>query len=295
MKKGRVRKRGRVRPYLMVGPAIVSILVFVIYPVFYLGYISLTDWNLIRPDKHFVGLKNYVTLFHRSDFYNALFNTCAYTFFTVLFTMIIALLLAVWFNKNTKLDIFGQMAVFTPHIIALVSVAMVWLWLMDPDKGLLNYVFELFGLPPCKWLESSKTSMMSIVIVSVWKSVGYYSLILLAALQQIPPEIHEAAMLDNTPAVRKFFKITLPMISPQLFFALIVMTIGSFKVFDTVRIMTKGGPNFSTNVLVYYIYNNALENMKFGYAAAAGVVLLVLIGLVTVVYFKLLAKKIYYK
>lgn len=288
-------KKKKAYPYLLIGPAIAFMLVFVIYPMFYLGYISLTNWNLINPEKKFVGLKNYATLFHREEFYTSLFNTCVYTFFTVISIMVIALLLAVWFNKNTKFDTFGQMAIFTPHIIALVSVAMVWLWLMDPDAGLLNYILGVFGFPPSQWLQSSKTSMMSIIIVSVWKSVGYYTLIILAALQGIPKEIYEAAELDNTSKTRQFFKITLPMISPQLFFLLIVMTIDSFKVFETVRVMTSGGPNYSTNVLVYYIYDNAFINMKLGYAAAAGMVLLVIIGLITIVYFKLLAKKVHYQ
>ncbi len=288
-------KKKKAYPYLLIGPAILFMLVFVIYPMFYLGYISLTNWNLINPTKKFVGFNNYITLFHREEFYKSLFNTCTYTFFTVISIMVIALLLAVWFNRNTKFDTFGQMAIFTPHIIALVSVAMVWLWLMDPDAGLLNYILKVFGFPPSKWLQSSKTSMMSIIIVSVWKSVGYYTLIILAALQSIPKDIYEAADLDNAPKIRQFFKITLPMISPQLFFLLIVMTIDSFKVFETVRVMTSGGPNFSTNVLVYYIYDNAFINMKLGYAAAAGMVLLVIIGLITIVYFKLLAKKVHYQ
>ncbi len=282
-------------PYLLVGPALAFMMVFVVYPMFYLGYISLTNWNLINPNKKFVALDNYKELFGREEFYQTLWNTCTYTFWTVLLIMTVALLLAVWFNKNTRFDLFGQLAIFTPHIVALVSVAMVWLWLMDPDAGLLNYILGLFGIPPCGWLQSSKTSMMSIILVSVWKSVGYYTLIILSALQGIPKEIYEAAALDNTPKWKQFFKITLPIISPQLFFLLIVMTIGSFKVFETVRVMTGGGPNFSTNVLVYYIYDYAFNNMKLGFAAAAGMVLLAIVGLVTVVYFKMLSKKVHYQ
>ena len=282
-------------PYLLVGPALAFMMCFVVYPMFYLGYISLTNWNLINPNKKFVGLANYKDLLGREEFYETLWNTCTYTFWTVLLIMTVALLLAVWFNKNTKFDIFGQMAIFTPHIVALVSVAMVWLWLMDPDAGLLNYILGIFGIPPCEWLQSSDTSMMSIILVSVWKSVGYYTLIILSALQGIPKEIYEAAALDNTPKWKQFFKITLPIISPQLFFLLIVMTIGSFKVFETVRVMTGGGPNFSTNVLVYYIYDYAFNNMKLGYAASAGMVLLAIVGLVTIVYFRLLSKKVHYQ
>ena len=282
-------------PYLLVFPAMISMLLFTVWPMVYLAYISLTNWNLINPNRKFVGLRNYVTLFRSDVFYKTLGNTATYTFWVVLLIMGISLLLAVWFNRNTRFHRFGQLAIFTPHIIALVSVAMVWLWLMDPDAGFLNHLLRFFGLPASQWLQSSKTSLMSIVLVSVWKSVGYYTLIILASLQSIPVEIYEAASLDNTPKWKVFLRITLPMISPQLFFLLVVMTIDSFKVFETIRVMTNGGPNYSTNVLVYFIYDNAFMNSKLGYASAAGMVLLAVVGVVTFIYFRLLSKRVHYQ
>jgi sn-glycerol 3-phosphate transport system permease protein len=135
--------------------------------------------------------------------------------------------------------------------------------------------------------------MFSIILVSVWQNIGYYALIITAALQSIPPSIYEAAALDNAGRWKVLFKITLPMISPQLFFILVIMTIGSFKVFDTVRIMTGGGPNNATNTLVYYIYSFRTTNI--GYASATGVVLMAVIGVLTIIYFRLLANRVHYQ
>ena len=182
-----------------------------------------------------------------------------------------------------------------PHIISLLSVAMVWMWIMDEKTGLLNMVLGWFGLPGLRWLQSSKTAMLSIIIVSIWKSLGYHTMIIYAALQSVPIELFEAAELDNAGRFRTFMRITLPMISPQTFMLLITMTIGSFKVFETIRIMTGGGPGSSTEVLVYYIYQQAFYYQKVGLASAAGVVLLLIVGLLTAFYFLALSKRVHYQ
>ncbi|MNI76114.1 sn-glycerol-3-phosphate transport system permease protein UgpA [compost metagenome] len=149
------------------------------------------------------------------------------------------------------------------------------------------------GLPPSEWLQSSRTALISVIIVSVWQGIGYYTLIIVAALQSIPPSIYEAAELDNAGRFKVFYKITLPMISPQLFFILVVMTIGSFKVFDTIKIMTGGGPNNATSTVVYYMYGFRTTNI--GYSSATGVVLMAIIGVLTIIYFRLLSKKVHYQ
>lgn len=290
-----MHKKSKIYPYLLVAPAMIGLFLFTIYPMLYLVYLSFTNWNLIDSNKKFIGFDNYIALFKKDEFIEVIFNTVEYTFFVVVIIMIISILLALWLNKSTKFNLFAQAAIFTPHIIALVSISMVWLWLMDPDVGFLNYILKFIGVEGIRWLQDSETALISIVIVSSWKSIGYYTLVILASLQSIPAEIYEAAALDNSSKVKTFFKITLPMISPQLFFLLIVMTIGSFKVFDTINIMTGGGPVNSTNMLVYYIYEYAFVHMKIGYAAAAGTVLLIIVGLVTLVYFKLLSKKVHYQ
>lgn len=288
--------REKILPYLFVAPAMVFLLIFTLYPLIYMIYISFTDWTLVSKTKNFVGWENFVYIWQRADFLNALGNTFFYTFWTVLTLMVASMLFAVWLHKDTRLNNFTRTAMFTPHVIALLSVSMVWSWLMNEDTGLLNMLLQTFGLPTSRWLNSSDTAMGSIVLVSWWQSMGYYTLILFAALQGVPSEIYEAADLDSAGPINRFFRITLPMISPQVFLCLITMTIGSFKVFESIKVMTAGGPGKSTQVLVYYIYNTAFAmQFKIGIASAAGVVLLFIVGLLTILYFAFLSKKVFYQ
>jgi sn-glycerol 3-phosphate transport system permease protein len=283
-----------IRPYVMVLPAMTGIILFVIYPVIYLIQLSFYKYNLMNKDKSkFIGFDNFTQIFTREDFYSALTNTVVYTVGVVVLTMILSLLIAIWLNKKTRFNAVVQAGIFTPHIISIVSVALVWMWLMEPNHGLLNFLLKAIGLPTSSWLQSSNTAMLSVIIVSVWQNIGYYTLIIVAALQSVPPSIYEAAALDNASRFKMFYKITLPLISPQLFFILIIMTIGSFKVFDTVKIMTAGGPNNATTTLVYYIYE--FRTNSIGYASATGVVLMAIIAILTFIYFRLLSKKVHYQ
>lgn len=282
------------RPYVMIAPCLMFISVFIIYPIVNMVYLSFFDYNLISPKK-FVGLNNYRRLFFINvDFLAAVKNTAVYTVATVILLILFGLLLALWFQKDTKVNSVAQRIMFLPHICAMLSVAMIFQWLMDTE-GLFNAVLNFFKLPGLRWLNSSTTAMMSIVIVSIWKNSGYYALILLSSLKAIPSEINEAAALDDAGPICKFFKITLPMLSPQIFFLLVTITIGSFKVFDTVRIMTGGGPGNATDTVVYYIYRYGMSNLKFGYASAAGVVLCVIMMILTVVYFRVAGKRVHYQ
>lgn len=287
----------KLKPYFLVAPAMAFLLVFTFYPMVNLVYLSFFDYNLVNPNKKFVGWKNYRTLlFVKRDFIIALQNTAVYTVAVVFFLILLSLLFALWFQKDSRLNRFAQTAVFTPHLIAMLSVAMIWSWIMDQNSyGLLNAVLGIFNIPPLRWLNSSSTAMLSVVIVSVWKSIGYYALIILSALKAIPTEIYEAAELDNAPKVRVFFKITLPLLSPQLFFLLITITIGSFKVFDTIRIMTGGGPGSSTDVISFYIYRYAFQHFRIGYASAAGTILMIILMVMTAIYFAVLSKRVHYQ
>lgn len=284
----------RLRPYVLIAPAMAGIGLFVIYPVLYLVYLSFYKYNLMNKAKSkFIGWDNFQQILTRGDFYKSLGNTAIYTAGVVTLTVGLSLIIAVWLNKKSRINSLVQAGIFTPHIVSIVSISLVWLWLMDPEQGLLNFMLESFGLPASDWLQSSKTALLSVIIVSVWQNIGYYTLIIVAALQSVPPSIYEAAALDNASRFKVFTKITLPMISPQLFFILVIMTIGSFKVFDTVKIMTGGGPNNATNTLVYYIYGFRTTNI--GYSAATGTVLMAIIGVLTLIYFRLLAKKVHYQ
>ena len=291
-------KLGNFLPYLLVIPTMVFLVIFVLYPMLNLVYLSLFSGNVMNPTKAFVGLKNYNTIFFvKKDFMIALQNTAVYTFSVVVLLIFFAVIFALWMYKDRKINRFAQTAFFTPHLIASVTIAFIFQWLMDENSyGLFNTVLASLGLPRLRWLNSSDTAMASIVFVSVWKSIGYYALVVLAALKSIPTEIYEAAELDNTPSMKRFFKITLPLLSPQLFFLLITITIGSFKVFDSINIMTAGGPGSSTEVVARYIYDYAfIRTNTLGIGAAAGVVLMVILTLLTLVYFRGLERKVHYQ
>lgn len=292
--KGLTTGLGGRTPYLMVMPSVLLLVLCYIFPIGYMIYLSFFKWDMLTEMEP-VGWKNYLTMFQNEEFRQVLGNTFVFTFVTVGITLCMAMVFAVWLNHNSKIHRFVQAAIFSPHIIALVSVSFVWMWMMDPNYGLLNYFLEAVGLPTSKWLQSPDTAMMSLIIVSIWKLVGYDTLILIAALQSIPQSIYEAAELDNAPKVVSFFKIVLPMVSPSLFFLLIMNTLSMFQNFDSVAVMTQGGPVGATSTLVYYIYQNAFSYYKLGYASAVGVVLTVIVGIMTIIYFKLLSKKVHYQ
>lgn len=281
-------------PYLFIAPSLIVFIVFGIYPIFYNIYLSTLKWNLISPTKTFIGLDNYITLWESEEFRQAVLNTVLFTIGRVGFTLAIALGLAVFLNSKKKWATWTQAAIFSPHVISMVSVSLMWLWLMDPTHGLLNWFLGLVGIPPLKWLAASSTALMSIIIVTVWKAIGYDMVIFISGLQSIPEELFEAAKIDGANGWQRFRRITLPMLSPTMFFLLITSVISSFQVFDSVRVMTGGGPGDSTNVLVYYIYNYGFRFFKIGQASAASVVLFLIVLGITVLQFKILERRVHY-
>lgn len=294
---GRNVKREKLMGYLMAMPAIILLFAFTVYPLFYMAYRSLFGGSVISRNPKFVGFDNYKALVESTDFHQVLMNTAIYTVITVGLTMVLAIVIAVWLNgkRNSKLNSIAQTFIFTPHIISMVSVSTLFLWLMDSQNGLLNVVLTALGFEPYSFLASPKTALLSVSLVSVWKGLGYYVLLIMAALQNIPTSVYEAAEMDDTPPLRTFFKITLPMISPTILFTSVVAVIASFKVFDSVSIMTGGGPVNSTNTLVYYIYDFAYSYGKPGQACAAGMVLLLFVCVVTYVQFLVGKKRVHYQ
>lgn len=294
---GKNERHERLIGYLLIAPAAILLLTFTVYPLGYLIYRSLYGGNLITQNPPFTGTKNYETLFQSGDFHKVLMNTLIYTLITVGFTILLAVVIAAWLNskRNRRLNNAAQTFLFTPHIISMVSVATLFLWMMDSKNGLFNTVLGALGLPTGTWLASPKTALASVALVSIWKGLGYYVLLIMAAIQNIPSSIYEAAEMDDTPKLRVFFKITIPMISPTILFVTVVATIASFKVFDSVSIMTGGGPLNATNTLVYYIYEYAYRYGKPGQACAAGVILLFFICVITFLQFKVSRKRVHYQ
>ena len=284
-----------VKPYVAIAPAIVVLAVFWIYPIFDMGYLSLFKWDLISPKMKWVGLANFKNLFSDPQFWQTLSNTLIYTLFVVGLGIGLGLLVALYLRKHTKMNGFLQAVVFSPYVVSLASVALLWLWIMNKDYGLLNSLLAALDIPAVDWLGNPHVALASLILISVWKSVGYDALILVSALQAVPEHLYEAARLDNAGRWATFKGITFPMISPTLFFLGVVDVIASLKVFETIQIMTQGGPQNATNTLVFSLYQYGFQFNKVGYAAAIGVVLLVLVALFAILYFRLLSKRVHYR
>ena len=292
MKKKKIQVGRILLPYAMITPIMVLLLIFTFYPIVNMIYLSFFENGL--KGNVFVGLANYERLFMGEGFTNAFKNTLIYMVFVTVFVILLGLLFALSLQKDTKINAIAQRVMFLPHICAMLAVSLIWQWLMD-DEGLLNALFSFFNLPTFRWLNSSTTSLLSIMIVVIWKGVGYYALLLLSSVKSIPTELLEAAELDDAGKWRTFWKITFPLLTPQLFFLLITITMNSFKVFDVVRLMTGGGPGSSSDVLVYYIYRYAREYNKYGIGSAAGVILMVILMIFTLIYFRVVEKKVHYQ
>lgn len=285
----------KAKPYLFVAPAVVILAIFWIYPILNMGYLSLFKWDLISPKMKFVGLQNFQALFADQQFWQTFANTVIYTLFVVGLGVTLGLFVAVYLKEHTKTNGFIQAVIFSPYVVSLASVALLWMWIMNKDYGLLNSILGFFDIGAVDWLGDSHVALASLILISVWKSVGYDALILVSAIQGIPAHLYEAARLDQAGSWTTFRKITLPMISPTLFFLVVVDAIASLKVFETIQIMTAGGPQNATNTLVFSLYQYGFQFNKVGYAAAIGVVLLALIAIFAIVYFKLLSNRVHYR
>jgi sn-glycerol 3-phosphate transport system permease protein len=283
------------RPYLYILPALIGCLVFMVYPVIYLFYLSLYKVDLLSNTWVFVNIQNYFDLGHSKDFLQVLRNSAIYSFFTVTISCSLSLVLAVLLNRPGRLHQFVQTAVFSPHIIPLVSVSLLWMWMMDKDYGLLNMMLQSLHLPKLLWIDSPATSLMSLILVAVWKSLGFNILLIIAGMHAIPVPVIEAARLDNANPITLVTKIIIPLLSPTLFFMLTVNIIGSLQVFDSVKVLTSGGPSNSSNVLVYWIYQTGFEFYKFGEASTGAVILFVFVSMVTLANFLILRSRIHYQ
>ncbi|WP_432492520.1 carbohydrate ABC transporter permease [Kineococcus auxinigenes] len=244
--------------------------------------IAFTKWNAYSTPE-FTGLDNFTRLVQDGNFRVALFNTVYYTVGHVPLTMAASLLLALALNRKLRGVAFFRTAAFFPYITSIVAVAVVWNMLYNPTQGPINQFLLTLGFDdPPGWTSDPSWAMPAVIITGVWKDMGYYMILFLAGLQTIPPELHEAAKVDGANAFQRFRNVTLPCLRPTTFFVLIMLTIGSFKVFDLIVVMTDGGPGRSTLVLSQLIYREGIVNGRFGYSSAVALALFVLVLGVTV-------------
>jgi sugar ABC transporters, permease protein len=274
--------------WVFILPALLGTLIFIVIPVICSFGLSFTKWDLLNPIR-FVGLDNYKEIFSEALFFKIFWNTVVFAISTSVLGVIIPLILACILNSKIRGSEFYKTAYFLPFITPMIVIGVVWEWIFDPNIGLLNHILHLH----INWLYDTHFAMPALIIVSVWKLIGYNMVIFLSSLSGISQSMFEAAIIDGATPFQTFKNVTIPLLSPSIFFVVIITAISSFQVFDLIYLMTQGGPLDSTNVLVYAIYKNAFEYFNVGKASAIAYVLFFIILVLTLVQWSLRKKLVY--
>ncbi len=266
---------------LFILPSVIGCTIFIFLPTIASFILSFCKWNLIGSIK-FIGTENYTELFCSEEFLFILKNTIYYAISVTIFATLLPMILASIIYNKIILKEFFKTTYFIPFITPMIVIAMIWQWIFDPNIGLINNILKA----NTQWLYDSHSAMGILIFVSVWKLIGYNMIILLSGLSSINKDIYEAGEIDGANPIQTFFKITVPLLSPTILFVLLITTISSFQVFDLIYLMTQGGPENSTNVLVYWLYKNAFEFFNIGKASAIAYVLFILILTLTLIQWK---------
>ncbi|ASB86765.1 sugar ABC transporter permease [Bacillus sonorensis] len=280
--------RDNVLAYTFLGPALLILSVFLVIPSIMAVYYAFTDYYLLTPDlRKFVGFDNFIKLFKDPIFLKSLSNTLKFVVLVIPLQIGAALGLALLLNKKRKANTFFKVAYFSPVVMSLVVISVLWLYLLNPNEGMINNVLTHVGLPPQPFLTSPNQAIFTIVFVSVWQGAGFQMLIFLAGLQNIPGDVYEAAQLDGMNKWQRFIYITLPLLKPTSVFIFITTLISAFKLLVQPMVMTQGGPVNSTMTVVYYIYQTGFTDRMVGYASSIALLFGTIIGLVTLAQRKL--------
>ncbi|RIH90511.1 sn-glycerol-3-phosphate transport system permease protein UgpA [Calidithermus terrae] len=277
----RVFNREAITGWLFILPALVGFVLFYLLPSVRAFSISFTDWNLLRPPRP-VGLENYEALLADPNFWHALKVTGLYVLFNIPLQTVLALLLAVLMDRLVR-SIFVRAVVILPYLLSNVVVAMIFLWLLHPILGYVNVFLGLLGLERQPFFGSPDQALATVAGVNIWRHMGFTALLFYAGLQSIPRSLYEAAAIDGAGEWRMFWRITLPLLRPVTVFVLVTSVIGSFQIFDTVAVATGGGPSYATRVIVWYIYENAFQFFRMGYASAMSMVLFLILVAFTLI------------
>ena len=279
--------------FLFILPAIIPLLVFWIIPIIWSGGLSFTDWDMMSENIHFMGLKNYTSLLKDPNFGKVLWNTLVFALGSTVPSIVIGLLVALAMNGARRGTGIYRTVIFAPYITPMVAVSVVWSWIFEPRVGILNFVLELFGLPGSQWTQSSETAMLSVLIVTVWKSIGWTMIFYMEAIRKVPQNLLEAAAIDGANSFWRFWKIIIPMISPTTFFLVIMSTISSLQAYDQIQVLTQGGPAGATRTLLYYYYQEAFRN-NTGKASAVAIVLVLITVVLSLIETEVSKKTVFY-
>jgi len=290
-----IRKREIIMAYIFLLPSLAGFLFFIIGPVIAGLSLSFFKWDILNPPK-FAGLTNYIELFHDKIFRVTFINTCYFTAGTVAGTLVISLALAVLLEyvTNRYLTIIFRSIYIFPMIISLIVTALVWGWMLDSSFGVINYILSLLGLSPIPWLTSTKWAMPAMILLTIWQSLGFNFLVFTAGLAGIPSEYYEAAKIDGANNFQQFLHITLPGLSPSIFFVVIISCISSFQGFTQFYALTAGGPGDATRTIVYYLYDVAFRYFRMGSGAAIAVILFIIIASFTLLQWRTGKRWVFY-
>lgn len=283
-----INKNDGLTALIFILPAVLGTLIFIVIPVIFSFSLSFVDWDLLSPMK-FVGLSNFKDVLTDSTFVQVLINTFVFAIVSSVFAVIIPLVLACILNTKIRGSNFYKTAYFLPFITPMIVIAIVWQWVFDPNIGLLNQILHTH----IKWLYDVRFAMPALIAVSVWKLIGYNMIIFLSGLSTINQEVLEAAKIDGANSWQVFKNVTVPLLSPTIFFVIVITSISSFQVFDLIYVMTQGGPDNSTMVLVYSIYKYAFEYFDVGKASAIAYILFAIIFVLVLCQWKLRKKMVY--
>lgn len=284
----RLKTKQALTGWLFVSPALIGFSVFTFGSIIYSFYLSLTEYDLMTEPK-FVGFANYIKAFTNDQYFYKYFgNTLYFVVFLVPIVLAISLLLALLINKKAgRMTKAYRVALFLPSITSTIAVSMVWLWIFNPDMGIINNFLATIGFTnPPMWLNSPATSKMALIIMRVWQMSGYYMIMFLAGLQTIPESLYESAEVDGATGIQRFFKITVPMLSNTTFVVIILLVIEAFNMFESIFVMTSGGPLGSTSTIMYYIYEEGFRNYNMGYASAIAWIFFAVIMVITLIQYK---------
>ena len=279
--------------YLFIAPWLIGFLVFTIGPMVASGYLSLTKFSGFGAVR-WVGLQNYAKLFRDDLFYTSVYNTAYYAFLGVPAQLLVALVLATILNAKVPYVNAFRTAYYVPTVVPAVANVFLWVWILNYDFGLINSLLRLVGIPAVNWLWSTRIVKPALILMSLWR-VGQQMVIFLAALQGVPEELLEAASIDGANGLQRFFRITIPMISPVIFLNLVIGIIGSFQTFTVALIATNGGPVNATLFYVLYIYRQGFQSFNMGYASGLAWILFLIILVLTGIQFYLSNRWVYYE
>jgi sn-glycerol 3-phosphate transport system permease protein len=281
--------------YLFLWPTILLLGLFTFYPLVKTTYLSFFSTNVRGVTTNFIGFGNYTKLLTSAEFYSSLYTTVLFTLYTVPTGIFLALILAA-LSHTKKRGMRGFQFIFClPLAVSVGTASVIWTLILNPTVGVLNYFIGEIGLKPVGWLIDPNTALYAVSVATVWMNSGFLFIILLAGLQGIPEDLYEAAKIDGAGTVRTFFNITMPLLSPTIFFVSVVSVIDAFQTFGQINIMTQGGPVGSTKVFVYALYQEAFRNFQYGPACARAIVLFIIILILTSIQFKVGEKKVHYQ